>query len=53
MSRLGWQAYAGENVRFFTEPLPGRDEALGSPGGAAKLGVIGADTPMIAGLPPR
>ena len=26
-----WQAYAGENARFFAEPLPGRGEPLGSP----------------------
>src|SRR5207248_1619677 len=26
-----WQMYAGENARFFAEPLPGRDEPLGSP----------------------
>ena len=31
------QAYAGENVRFFAEPLPGREAPLGSPGGAGKL----------------
>jgi len=40
-------------MRFFAEPLPGRDERLGSPGGAAKLGAVGADTPFVAGLPPR
>jgi hypothetical protein len=45
--------YAGENAKFFTEPLPGHPEPLGSPGGAGKLGVVGADTPFIAGLPPR
>jgi NAD-dependent dihydropyrimidine dehydrogenase PreA subunit len=48
-----WQAYAAENARFFAEPLPGRDEPLGSPGGAARLGVVGADTPFVAALPPR
>ena len=47
------QAYAGENARFFAEPLPTRDEPLGSPGGAAKLGVVGADTPLVAALPPQ
>jgi NAD-dependent dihydropyrimidine dehydrogenase PreA subunit len=46
-----WQGYAGENARFFAEPLPGRGEPLTSPGGAAKLGVVGADTPFVAGLP--
>jgi NAD-dependent dihydropyrimidine dehydrogenase PreA subunit len=48
-----WQGYTGENVRFFTETLPGRDEPLGSPGGAARLGPVGVDTPFVASLPPR
>jgi hypothetical protein len=34
--------------RFFEEALPGRAEPLGSPGGAGRLGAIGADTPMVA-----
>jgi ferredoxin len=45
--------YAAESARFFTEPLPGRDEPLGSPGGDAKLGALGADTPRVAAIPPR
>jgi hypothetical protein len=48
-----WQVYAGENAKFFAESLPGRDEPLGSPGGAGKLGVVGADTAFVAALPPR
>jgi NAD-dependent dihydropyrimidine dehydrogenase PreA subunit len=48
-----WHGYLGENTRFFAEPLPGCDAPLGSPGGAATLGVVGADTPFVAGLPPR
>jgi ferredoxin len=48
-----WQVYAGENARFFAGPLPGRDEPLGSPGGAGKVGVAGADTPFVAALPHR
>ena len=48
-----WQPFAAENVRFFSEPLPGRDEPLGSPGGAARLGAVGVDTPFVSGLPPR
>ncbi len=47
-----WRMYAAENVKFFAEPLPGQDEPLGSPGGAAKLSVVGADTPFVAALPP-
>ncbi|QDZ15064.1 ferredoxin [Humibacter ginsenosidimutans] len=48
-----WQEYEDDNARFFTQTLPGRDEPLGSPGGAAKLGPIGADTPLVAEFPPR
>jgi NAD-dependent dihydropyrimidine dehydrogenase PreA subunit len=42
-----------DNARFFAEPLPGRDAALGSPGGAARFGVVGADTELVASHPPR
>ncbi|MDR7275104.1 ferredoxin [Catenuloplanes atrovinosus] len=45
--------YANENAQFFTNPLPGRDTPIGSPGGAATLGPIPADTPFIAALPRR
>ena len=48
-----WQVYAGENARFFAERLPGRDEPVGSPGGAAKSGAAGADIPLVAALPSR
>jgi NAD-dependent dihydropyrimidine dehydrogenase PreA subunit len=40
--------YLADNARFFEEALPGRPTALGSPGGAAKMGVIGADTELVA-----
>ena len=33
--------------------LPGRDGPLGSPGGAAKVGPVGADAPLVANLPPQ
>ena len=46
-------AYLADNAAFFAEPLPGRDTPLGSPGGAAKMGAVGADTPLVAGLPPQ
>ncbi|GFG76242.1 ferredoxin [Mycobacterium botniense] len=45
------QPYRADNAAFFYETLPGRDEPLGSPGGAAKLGRLGVDTPLVAGLP--
>jgi hypothetical protein len=43
--------YLADNEAFFTEVLPGRDEPLGSPGGAAKVGPLGVDTPLVAGQP--
>jgi ferredoxin len=39
--------FVAENARFFAEVLPGRTEPLGSPGGAAKVGPIGVDTPFV------
>ncbi|WP_340539298.1 indolepyruvate ferredoxin oxidoreductase subunit alpha [Nocardioides sp. GXZ039] len=33
---------------FFAEPLPGRAEPIGNPGGAQKLGDLGVDTPFVA-----
>jgi NAD-dependent dihydropyrimidine dehydrogenase PreA subunit len=47
------QPFVADNARFFAEPLPGRDDVLGSPGGAGKIGVVGADTPLVAGFPAR
>jgi len=40
-----WSEYYRANVEFF--------DVLGSPGGAAKLGEIDADHPIIAALPPQ
>jgi len=48
-----FQPYTADNERFFDTTLEGRDEPLGSPGGAAKVGRLGVDTPLIAGLPPQ
>lgn len=48
-----WQEYEADNGRFFSDTLPGRDAPLGSPGGAAKLGPTGVDTPLVAKFPPR
>ena len=45
--------FIDDNMTVFTEVLPGRDEPLGSPGGAAKVGVIHHDHPIIAALPPQ
>ena len=40
-----WQDYYKANVEFFAE--------IGSPGGAAKVGVYSFDHPIIAALPPQ
>jgi NAD-dependent dihydropyrimidine dehydrogenase PreA subunit len=40
-----WKDYYAANVDFFAD--------LGSPGGAAKLGVIDKDHPLVAALPPQ
>ena len=45
--------YLGDNGRFFTGNLPRQEAPLGSPGGAAKLGLLVTDTAMVAALPPR
>jgi NAD-dependent dihydropyrimidine dehydrogenase PreA subunit len=45
------QPYLEDNARFFAEPLPGRDQPLGSPGGAARSGALGVDTELVASHP--
>jgi NAD-dependent dihydropyrimidine dehydrogenase PreA subunit len=47
-----WSAFTADNSRFFALPLPGRAEAVGSPGGAAKIGPTGVDTELVAGYAP-
>jgi ferredoxin len=40
-----WKDFTAANSEFFEE--------IGSPGGAAKLGLINADAPMVGILPPK
>lgn len=47
------EAHVADNAAFFYELLPGREAPLGDPGGAARLGPVPADTPMVAALPVR
>lgn len=47
------QPYLIDIEMFFTETLPGRPEPLACPGGAAKLGRLGVDTPLVASQPQR
>lgn len=44
--------HVADNRRFFAEPLPGRTEPLGHPGGAAETGPTGVDTELVAVHPP-
>lgn len=46
---VGQQDFVATNAAFFENPLPGRDTALGSPGGAGAVGELGVDTPFVAG----
>jgi NAD-dependent dihydropyrimidine dehydrogenase PreA subunit len=43
--------FLDDNARFFSEPLPGRAEALGAPGGASITGAVGVDTELVAAHP--
>ncbi|MEU7853233.1 ferredoxin family protein [Nonomuraea sp. NPDC049141] len=38
-----------DSKAFFTEVLPGRDEPLGNPGGARKVGDLDTDTSLVTG----
>jgi NAD-dependent dihydropyrimidine dehydrogenase PreA subunit len=43
------EEFVEDNRRFFVEILTGRDEPLGAPGGAHKVGPLEVDTPLVAG----
>jgi NAD-dependent dihydropyrimidine dehydrogenase PreA subunit len=45
--------HIADNAAFFYDVLPGRDAAVGDPGGASALGPLPTDTPLVAALPPR
>lgn len=47
------EPYKDDNAKFFAKSLAGRSEPLGSPGGAAKLGALDADTELVASQPSR
>lgn len=46
-------AHLEDNAAFFAAVLPGRAEPLREPGGAARLGPTGVDTPLVAAMPVR
>lgn len=39
--------FIADNARFFAEALPGRGEPVGTPGGSAMIGPVGADTELV------
>jgi ferredoxin len=45
--------HRADNAAFCNQTLPGREGPLGAPGGAATVGRVGVDTPLVAGLPSR
>ena len=45
--------FVADNARFFSDVLPGRGEPLGNPGGAANVGAIGVDTPLVTAWPAK
>ena len=45
--------FLADNAVFSGEVLPGRTTPLGAPGGAAALGVVGADADPVANYPVR
>jgi NAD-dependent dihydropyrimidine dehydrogenase PreA subunit len=47
------ELHLADNAAFFSHLLPGRETPLGSPGGAAHVGRVGVDTPLVAGLSRR
>lgn len=40
--------FLADSNAFFTEPLPGRSEPLGDPGGARRVGDVGVDTEFVS-----
>ena len=47
------QPYLQDNADFFEETMAGQAEPLGSPGGAAAVGTLPFDTPLVAAFPSR
>jgi len=45
-------AWIEDTRRFFFDVLPGREEALGSPGGAESIGTVGVDTEAVRSFKP-
>ncbi|MDO5740020.1 MAG: ferredoxin family protein [Ornithinimicrobium sp.] len=48
-----FEPYLKDNADFFFQTLPGRDEPIDSPGGAAKIGAYHVDTVLVAAVAPQ
>lgn len=48
-----FEPYLQDNANFFEDTLAGQGAPLGSPGGAAGVGSLAADTDLVASLPPQ
>ena len=48
-----WAGHTEDNARFFTDVLAGTGRGPASPGGAAKIGPLLNDTPLVAEFPVR
>ncbi|MGW0042289.1 ferredoxin [Rhodococcus sp. NPDC003348] len=47
-----FEPFVADAVEFFQTVLPGRDEPIGSPGGARNLGPVAADGSLVRAMPP-
>src|SRR5574340_1715989 len=47
-----FEPFIADTVEFFHSVLPGRQNPIGSPGGARSMGPVGADSSFVRELPP-
>jgi NAD-dependent dihydropyrimidine dehydrogenase PreA subunit len=45
------KTWLADNAQFFAQTLAGRDGPLGNPGGALRVGTVGADTDLVSQQP--
>ncbi|MCQ4120866.1 MULTISPECIES: ferredoxin [Rhodococcus] len=46
-----FEPFVADAIEFFQTVLPGRDEPIGSPGGARSLGPVAADSSYVRAMP--
>ncbi|GAA4490531.1 ferredoxin family protein [Rhodococcus olei] len=47
-----FEPFVADTAEFFHSVLPGRDDPIGSPGGARNIGPVGVDSRYVRDLPP-